>query len=192
MNNKFGSMVTSVAASVLILGCASRGTSTGADATATKPSGSKGKAMAVAVLSPAPNMQVKGKVTFQEETQGVRVTVDISGLTPGKHGFHIHQKGDCSAADFSSAGGHWNPTEAPHGAPDSGKHHYGDFGNIVANDKGVVRFEQVFSWLSFSGPNSFLDHAVIVHAKADDLMSQPSGDAGARVACGVIKKVGEK
>jgi Cu-Zn family superoxide dismutase len=135
---------------------------------------------------------VHGQVTFQEEAGGVRVTADISGLSPGKHGFHIHQNGDCSAADFSSAGGHFNPLGAPHGAPTDPEHHAGDFGNIVADAGGHARLEQVYSWMTFTGTNSILGHAVIVHAKADDLRSQPSGDAGGRIACGVIQTIPSK
>jgi Cu-Zn family superoxide dismutase len=192
MKKDFGSAVSFLAAMVLTLGCASRGTSTGADND--QEAGAKGLATAVAVLAPATNGPVKGQVTFTEETQGVRVTANITGLTPGKHGFHIHEKGDCSAPDFTSAGGHWNPLNAKHGAPTSGgtQHHFGDFGNVEANDQGVVRFERVFQWLSFTGTNSFLGRAVVVHAKADDLTSQPAGDAGARIACGVIRRVPAK
>ena len=150
------------------------------------PSSGKARAKAVAVLSPAPNGKVKGQVTFLEETEGVRVTANIEGLTPGKHGFHIHEKGDCSAADFSSAGGHFNPANSKHGSPTDPEHHVGDFGNLEANEQGVARFERVFSWLSFKGTNSILGKGVIVHEKADDF-GQPSGNAGGRLACGVIQ-----
>jgi Cu-Zn family superoxide dismutase len=143
--------------------------------------------MAVAILSPAPNGHVHGQVTFLEETEGVRVTANIEGLTPGKHGFHIHQKGDCSAPDFSSAGGHFNPLGKQHGSPTDPAHHVGDFGNIEANEQGIARFERVFNWLTLTGTNSILDRAVIVHDKPDDLQTQPTGNAGGRVACGVIQ-----
>lgn len=189
MNKKFRSAATFGAAVAVMLGCASSGTSTGAD---TKAPG-KARAQAVAVLAPATNGPVKGRVLFEEETQGVRVTADITGLTPGKHGFHIHEKGDCSAPDFTSAGGHWNPTSAKHGAPAGGTdHHYGDFGNIEANEQGVARFARTFQWLSFTGTNSFVGKAVVVHASADDLTSQPSGNAGGRIACGVIQRTNAK
>jgi Cu-Zn family superoxide dismutase len=148
--------------------------------------------MAVAVLAPASGKNVAGQVTFLQETEGVRVTANLTGLTPGKHGFHIHEKGDCSAADFSSAGGHFNPTSQKHGAPTDPEHHLGDFGNIEANQQGEARFERVVNWLSFKGTNSFVGRAVIVHEKADDLQSQPSGNAGGRLACGVINQVSSK
>lgn len=168
------------------LGCASSGNLSDAEGGG---SGGKTRATAVAVLAPAANGQVRGEVRFTEEAQGVRVTAQVTGLTPGKHGFHIHEKGDCSAPDFMSAGGHWNPTGAPHGAPGTGSnHHYGDLGNLEANEQGVARLERTFNWLSFTGTNSFLGKAVLVHANPDDLTSQPVGNAGARVACGVITR----
>ncbi|MGZ8938014.1 MAG: superoxide dismutase family protein [Limisphaerales bacterium] len=168
------------------LGCASNQESR---VDAGHPAGGKMRPKAVAVLSPAPNGSARGQVTFQEETEGVRVTANIEGLTPGKHGFHIHEKGDCSSADFTSAGGHFNPTNSKHGSPTDPEHHVGDFGNIEANEQGVARFERVFNWLTFKGTNSILNKAVIVHAKADDLQTQPTGDAGGRIACGVIQMV---
>ncbi len=183
MNSKIQSIVlgTSLA---LVAGCASSGQ---AQKDTAKPAGSKARPQAVAVLSPAANGKVKGQVTFLEETEGVRVTANIEGLTPGKHGFHIHEKGDCSAADFTSAGGHFNPAGSKHGSPADPEHHAGDFGNLEANDQGVARFERVFSWLTFAGTNSILNRAVIVHEKADDLTTQPTGNAGGRLACGVIQ-----
>jgi Cu-Zn family superoxide dismutase len=149
----------------------------------------KDRMTAQAALSPKSGSNVRGTVTFLEEVEGVRVTANIEGLTPGPHGFHIHEKGDCSSDDGSSAGGHFNPTGAPHGAPTSGQHHLGDFGNIEANKDGVARFERVFYFLRMEGTNSILGHSIIVHEKPDDMASQPSGNAGARQACGVIEKV---
>lgn len=151
------------------------------------PAPGKARPKAVAVLSPKADGKVKGQVTFLEETEGIRVTANIEGLTPGKHGFHIHEKGDCSAGDFTSAGGHFNPRNSKHGSPTDPEHHVGDFGNLEANEQGVARFERVFTWLTFKGTNSILNKAVIVHEKADDLQTQPTGDAGGRLACGVIQ-----
>jgi superoxide dismutase, Cu-Zn family len=148
----------------------------------------KARQVAVTVLSPSANSQVRGQVTFTEETEGVRVIANVEGLTPGPHGFHIHEKGDCSAADFASAGPHFNPNQVPHGSPTDPQHHAGDFGNLEANQQGVARYERVFNWLSFKGTNSILGRAVIVHEKADDLKSQPAGNAGARLACGIISQ----
>lgn len=170
----------------LVTGCASN-KSTRTEADSSTSSVAKARPTAVAVLSPAPNGKVKGQVTFREEAQGVRVIANIEGLTPGKHGFHIHEKGDCSAADFTSAGGHFNPTNSRHGSPTDPEHHVGDFGNLEANEQGVAKFERVFNWLSFKGTNSIVSKAVIVHEKADDLQTQPTGNAGGRLACGVIQ-----
>jgi len=143
--------------------------------------------LATVTLDPASGSQAHGTVTFIRQGDGILVKAEITGLTPGQHGIHIHDKGDCSAPDAMSAGGHFNPTGMPHGGPMTEMHHAGDFGNLVADENGVVHFEQVFHGLSFEGTNSIIGRAIIVHAKADDLTSQPSGNSGARVACGVIE-----
>jgi Cu-Zn family superoxide dismutase len=126
-------------------------------------------------------------VTFTREKNGVRVVANLTGLKPGEHGFHIHENGDCSAPDGSSAGGHFNPTGAPHGGPDSAQHHLGDLGNLTADDSGAAKMDQVFDFLKLNGPNTIVGRGLIVHAGRDDLTSQPTGNAGPRVACGVIK-----
>ena len=117
---------------------------------------------------------------------GIRVIVDMEGLSPGDHGFHVHEYGDCSAPDGTSAGGHFNPDGQPHGAPTDTERHVGDLGNISADGMGMAHLEWTDTFLSFSGPHSIVGRGVIVHAGADDLTSQPTGNAGARVACGVI------
>ncbi|MGA7615147.1 MAG: superoxide dismutase family protein, partial [Thermoanaerobaculia bacterium] len=117
----------------------------------------------------------------------VRVDVDLTGLTPGEHGFHVHEKGDCSAADATSAGGHFNPTGAPHGSPAAATHHAGDLGNVTANANGEVHTSMTTSSITVTdGPRSITGRAVVVHADPDDFVSQPSGNAGPRVGCGVI------
>ena len=143
--------------------------------------------VATATLTPTQGHDVKGTVTFTKVDNGVRVVADITGLTPGEHGFHVHEKGDCSAPDGSSAGGHFNPTGMPHGGPDSEKHHIGDLGNLTADASGKATLDRVFTFLELSGTNSIVGCGLVVHQGADDLTSQPSGDAGARVACGVIE-----
>lgn len=147
------------------------------------------KQQAVAVLSPAQGQKVAGQITFTKENEGVRVTGRVTGLTPGAHGFHIHEKGDCSAADFTSAGPHFNPSGAPHAGPEAEKHHVGDFGNIQADGSGNANVNILAPWLTFDGTNTFVGRAVIVHEKADDLTSQPAGNAGARWACGVVQPI---
>lgn len=140
---------------------------------------------AIAVLNPASGSQVKGTVTFTKTGDTVQVVADITGLTPGKHAFHIHEFGDCSAADASTAGTHFNPMHKAHGAPDSPEHHAGDFGNLEADSTGKAHLELKSNFLKFSGENSILGRGVIVHEKVDDY-SQPVGNAGGRVACGIV------
>lgn len=142
---------------------------------------------AIAKLEPTQGNQTRGTVQFRSEGNAVRVSVDITGLTPGAHGFHIHEKGDCSAADASSAGGHFNPTNQPHAGRDADARHAGDFGNLEADANGRAQVSFLDSKITLSGPNSIVGRAVIVHAGRDDLKSQPSGDSGPRVACGVIE-----
>lgn len=141
---------------------------------------------AVAVLHPTEGNEVSGVVIFTKEENGVRVVANIENLTPGKHGFHIHEFGDCSALDGTSAGGHFNPEGKQHGAPTAAERHVGDLGNIEADESGKAHLDWLDSHLSLTGTNSIIGHAVIVHAQEDDLTSQPTGAAGARVACGVI------
>lgn len=141
---------------------------------------------AVAVLHPTEGNDVLGIVTFTKVADGVEVVADVSGLTPGKHGFHIHEFGDCGATDATSAGGHFNPLGMPHGAPTDAKRHLGDLGNLIADSLGQAHYEWTDTLLVLNGANSIIGRAVIVHAGEDDLVSQPTGNAGPRVACGVI------
>ncbi len=143
---------------------------------------------AVATVQPASGSSVTGTVTFVETgPDTVRVNVRLDNVPPGVHGFHVHEKGDCSAPDATSAGGHFNPDNTPHGAPTDAVHHAGDLGNVTASAKGEVRSEFISHTLTVTaGPHSVVGHAVVLHADADDLKSQPSGNAGARIACGVI------
>ncbi|MGW8186068.1 MAG: superoxide dismutase family protein [Desulfobacterales bacterium] len=141
---------------------------------------------AVAVLHPTQGNDVSGTVTFSQINNSVKVEADLKGLSPGKHGFHIHSFGDCSAPDGKSAGGHYNPTGQPHAGPDEQKRHMGDLGNIEADNSENAHYQRVDSHLVLSGPRTIIGRGVIVHGGADDLKSQPSGAAGPRVACGVI------
>jgi superoxide dismutase, Cu-Zn family len=143
---------------------------------------------AVAELSPASGSNVRGTVRFEETGKGIRVVANVTGLTPGKHGFHVHAKGDCSAPDASSAGGHFNPANTKHGGPKDAERHAGDFGNITADASGTAKADFVDTHISFDGPNSIVGKGVIVHEKEDDLVSQQPtpGNAGKRVACGTV------
>lgn len=142
---------------------------------------------AVARLMPTEGNTAQGTVSFVSVDGGVRVKADISGLSPDSlHGFHVHEIGDCSAPDATSAGDHYNPHDTDHGAPGADQHHVGDLGNLEADRNGRAMLEQVFPFLSLSGEHSIVSRAVIVHIDPDDLHSQPTGNAGARIACGVI------
>jgi Cu-Zn family superoxide dismutase len=147
---------------------------------------------ALATLIPTEGNMVTGTVNFIKSEGGIRIIADISGLEPGKHGFHIHQFGNCSAADGSSAGGHFNPLNEPHGAPTDAERHVGDLGNVIADEKGVAHYERIDGVISFTGIKSIIGRGVIVHSGEDDLKTQPTGNAGARAACGVIGIAGEE
>lgn len=142
---------------------------------------------AQAVLKPAPGYKVKGIVHFTTENNSTKIETNIEGLKAGPHGFHIHEVGDCSKPDFSSAGGHFNPTAANHGDAHGDKRHAGDLGNIIADTKKKAKTSMTAEGLSMSGANSIIGKAVVIHKDKDDLKSQPAGNSGARIACGVIE-----
>ena len=148
--------------------------------------------MAEANLAPASASLVSGRVALVPEAGGVHITGVIGGLPRGRQAaFHVHEKGDCSAVDASSAGGHFNPAAQPHGRAGHGAHHAGDADNLVANANGVAQVNAHVNGVSLGGgaANDIANRAIIVHAAADDYSSQPAGNAGARVACGIIKPV---
>ncbi len=150
----------------------------------------KGKAQvapitkAVAILEHTKGSEVKGRVTFLETENGIQVKGEISGLTPGEHGFHVHEFGVWSP-DGKAAGGHFNPTHQAHGEREAPKRHIGDLGNIKANENGNAVVDFVDPHLTFHGAHSIIGRGVVVHEKADDY-GQPVGNAGGRVAVGVI------
>jgi superoxide dismutase, Cu-Zn family len=153
------------------------------------PAAGGGGGSATADMKAASASQVSGTVTFSEKDGKVEVAVDLKGLKPGEHGFHIHEKGDCSSPDAKSAGDHFNPDKKDHGAPDAPVHHAGDLGNLTAGEDGTVKTTTTVDFLTLAdGPNSAVGKAVIVHEKADDMKSQPAGNAGARIACGIVEK----
>jgi Cu-Zn family superoxide dismutase len=149
---------------------------------------SEGEAItkAVAVLFPTKGNDVRGRVTFTPTSEGVHVHAVISGLSPGEHGFHIHEFGVWSE-DGLAAGSHYNPTKAPHAGPHSPRRHIGDLGNVTANANGIANYDLDDLHLSLHGHHSIIGRGVIVHEKADDLKTQqPPGNAGGRLAVGVI------
>ena len=144
---------------------------------------------AVARLEPTQGNAAAGTVTFTQNGDKVAIEAKVSGLTPGGHGFHIHEKGDCSSADGMSAGGHFNPTGKPHGNPGSADHHVGDMAMLVADASGNASLSMEVAPMSIaSGATDIVGKAVIVHKDPDDYITQPTGNSGARVACGVIAK----
>src|SRR5687768_5652841 len=145
---------------------------------------------ATATLAARSGSNVSGSVAFKTEGDAVRVRIDATGVPPGVHGFHVHEKGDCSAPDATSAGGHFNPAGNPHGGPGDPARHAGDFGNISADTNGEIHTEITVHGIAFVGPSSAVGKAVILHAKPDDLRTQPTGDAGGRIACGVVTLAG--
>ena len=142
---------------------------------------------AVAVLQPTEGNDITGYILFHENAIEV-VTIDVKlwRLKPGLHGFHIHTFGDLRDDAGKSAGGHFNPYDKPHGSPENAERHIGDLGNIRAQTDGTVDTSWTDLSIRLSGSNSILGRAVVVHANQDDMVSQPTGNAGARVAVGVI------
>ncbi len=165
-----------VAASSLLAACASM------DASGPKAS---------ATLEPRSGSSVSGTVRFQAVGQKVRVEASVAGLTPGEHGFHVHEVGDCSAADAASAKGHFNPATKAHGHHGSAERHAGDMPNLVADASGKATLSTELDMLSLTeGPAGILKRSVVIHADPDDYKSQPAGNSGKRVACGVIRAAG--
>jgi Cu-Zn family superoxide dismutase len=153
-----------------LAGCQSMQTSDGAAATLEARSGSK----------------VSGVVSFRASGDKLLVSGSFSGLTPNaEHGFHVHEKGDCSAPDASSAGGHFNPTGTPHG-PAGAAHHAGDLPNIRADAAGNASYQVAIEGVDIAGPLGIVGRSVVVHRDRDDYTSQPAGNSGPRIACGVI------
>ena len=145
---------------------------------------------ASATLAPTAKSKVTGTIAFKEVDGGVEVTATVENLKPGDHAYHVHEKGDCSAPDGASAGGHFNPGGHPHGAPDAEHRHEGDFGNLTAGKDGKATKTFVMKGITLAdSPTSIVGKGFIVHEKADDFKTQPTGNAGSRVACGVIALV---
>lgn len=143
---------------------------------------------ATAKLQPTQGSTTAGEVRFFVEGDHLVVHAHVTGLKPGaEHGFHVHEKGDCSSPDGMSAGGHFNPAGQPHGSKDGGPHHAGDMPNLKADAAGVADVRVHLAGVTAgSGPADVVGRAVIVHANPDDYRSQPAGNAGARLACGLI------
>lgn len=145
---------------------------------------------AAADLHPTKGNQADGVLTVVAAKDGVKISGTIKGLQPNsEHGFHIHEKGDCSAPDASSAGGHFNPGAQAHGNPATAVHHLGDILSIRANAEGVAKVDAHVSGATLGSgqPTDIAGKAIVLHEKPDDYTTQPSGNSGGRIACGVIK-----
>ena len=141
---------------------------------------------AVATLTPSATSGVTGIVVFSGGSTSVDVHVTATGLQPGSiHGFHVHDVGNCASADFMSAGDHFNPTHKPHG-PQDHPHHAGDMPSLLADPSGKIDARFTLEGVTLGGVDGFVGHAVVLHASADNFDAQPSGNSGARIACGVI------
>lgn len=178
MHRKFtairGAIGASIAAAVLFAGCAHVGT--------TGP-------RALAKLEPTKDNTASGMVTFTQMGDKVRVEANLSGLRPNAdHGFHVHDKGDCSSGDGMSTGGHFNPLGKPHGQHDGMERHAGDLPSVKADAAGNAKISVLMDVISVSpGPTSVVGRGMIVHRDADDYKTQPTGNAGPRIACAVIQ-----
>jgi len=143
---------------------------------------------AVATLEPTKGNTASGTVSFVPKGDKVVVSARVTGLTPGPHGFHIHEKGDCSSGDGMSAGGHFNPQSKPHGNPSTPDHHAGDMPMLVADGNGEATLTAELDIVAVgSGAADVVGRSVIVHKDGDDFTTQPTGNSGSRVACGVIR-----
>ena len=176
MKMKIQITTSSLAATVLLAACASTPSAPPAP-------------YVVAAVQPTAGNQASGTVWFVQQGPDVLVRGRISGLKPNQeHGFHVHEKGDCSAPDGTSAGAHLNPDGKPHG-PQGGPHHAGDMPSLKADATGTADFRMTVQGSVLSGaPGDFAGKGVIVHAAPDDYTTQPTGNSGARIACGVIGK----
>lgn len=138
---------------------------------------------AVAVLNPTQGNTAQGVVTFMQEEGGVHIVAKFTGVPKGEHGFHIHEFGDCSTPDGTSAGSHFNPTSATHASREAEKRHMGDMGNVTADEQGNIALDYVDKHIKLA---AIIGRGMILHANPDDFTTQPTGNAGGRIACGVI------
>ena len=144
---------------------------------------------AIAWVNPRSDSELAGSAIFIRSGENIELQVSVEQAPAGSHAVHIHENGDCSAADASSAGGHWNPTTEDHGKWGESPHHLGDLGNLEVDENGEGSLSLTTDrWSMGTGEaNDILEKAVIVHAAADDFETQPTGNAGGRIGCGVIK-----
>jgi Cu-Zn family superoxide dismutase len=164
------------------IGCRSGG------AASAHPGAASGGPSARAVIEGKSGSTLHGWASFVEANGGVSVVIHVEAAPPGWHAVHVHENGDCSSSDGKSAGGHFNPGSTAHGSPHVPEHHAGDLGNMLVGDDGVGHHEIFMPELTVSdGPYSVVGRGIVVHAALDDLTTQPTGAAGGRIGCGVIR-----
>ena len=191
MHHQKGHLLVALICFVLA-GCGGGGGESTAETTGDETTGGEmtggESAVAIADMQPTEGNEVSGTVHFEQTGEGLVVQVDLTGLPPSsQHGFHVHETGDCSAPDASSAGDHYNPEGHAHALPNGEARHAGDMGNVEADENGEVHHRMVIDTMSVDGEQpSVVGRAVIVHANPDD-GGQPTGNAGARIACGVVQ-----
>lgn len=170
---------------LFVCACAAQTASTTPSASAGASSGGG----ATASIEGRSGSALTGNARFQQESSGLKVHVELQGATPGEHGLHVHEKGDCTDSKAASAGGHFNPGAAEHhGGPDTAVRHGGDLGNITVDASGKGTLDVTVHGLSLDGASDAVTgRAIVVHEKIDDLKSDPAGNSGARIGCGVIQ-----
>ena len=152
-----------------------------------KPDKAGGGPVATTTIEARSSSTVKGTATFTQAGDKVKVVVEVSGATPGQHGLHVHENGDCSSPDAKSAGNHFNPGNGEHGSPDKPTHHAGDFGNLTVDEDGNDKLVLLTDQITVNpGTTSIIGRALVLHDKPDDTTTQPTGNSGSRVGCGVI------
>jgi superoxide dismutase, Cu-Zn family len=173
------SLIAVAVAAVLVAGCQSMG----------RQSAAPEALQATAALQPTKGSKAFGEATFEQMGDKVHVIVNAQGLKPSQeHGFHIHEAGDCSSGDGMSTKGHFNPGGKPHGNPASSEHHAGDLPALKADKGGRAKAEADIAGVTLApGPASLVGRGLIIHADPDDYKTQPTGNSGSRIACGVIK-----
>lgn len=195
---RFLTSTATVALALMLAACAAPGARHGHGGPDGGPGGQMGMAdggmgmmkgrVAVATLTPTQGNNARGLIIYHQMGDGsLMMHAQITGLKPGaEHGFHVHEKGDCASTDGTSAGGHFNPDGKPHG-PQGGAHHAGDMPALKADANGAIDLKAKLTGPTVTaGPASLIGRAVIVHANPDDYTTQPTGNSGARIACGVV------
>ncbi len=178
-----------VSSLLVLAACGPKGGTSGSATPAASPAPTPGiMKSAWGKIEPKSGSKVTGDVLFKADAEGkLTLSVKVEGAPAGEHAVHLHEKGDCSAADASSAGGHFNPYGHPHAAPAAEAKHSGDFGNLKVGADGKGSLELATPWLELEGGNGVVGRAFVVHEKVDDFKTQPTGNAGSRIGCAVIQ-----